>query len=144
MNPKFYLFLLILFILPRFSQAQKVTETDSTYRKSAYILMENLRDGKPVDTNSTRIIVLGNEECGHCKEMQKYLTEASVIFEDYDITKDPHFLNLIIDYFTKKSDGKGIAVSYPVVVSNGKMFSQITDMKAFAAELKSMQEKLKK
>lgn len=142
-NIKIRFFILILIILPLYSQAQKIVETDSTLRKSAYMLLDRMRDGKPVDTLSPRVIVLGNEECGHCKDMQKYLTDAGVVFEDYDITKDPRFFNLIIDFYTKRSDGSGIAVSYPAVAANGKMYNNITDMKAFAAGLKNMQELMK-
>jgi len=134
-------FLILLFVLPLFTQAQRIVETDSTLRKSAYSLIQKMTDGKAVDSQSSRVIVLGNEECGHCKEMQKELEEASVIFEMYDVAKDQKFFNLIIDYYTKKSGGEGIAISYPVVVARGMMYSKIYDVMSFVASLKSMQEK---
>ncbi|MEI6576315.1 MAG: hypothetical protein WCO63_09080 [Bacteroidota bacterium] len=144
MTLKKFLIALILLAIPFFSQAQKVAETDSTLRKSALVLLEKIRDNKPVDTLSKRVVVLGKAECERCQDIQRVFAEEGVVFEDYDVALDRRFVDRIVSYYMRRDKGEGFTVKYPLVIARGKIYNQIKDVKALAVDLKAMQQQHKK
>lgn len=80
------------------------------------------------------IIVYGSNDCHHCTDTKKYLTEHNIAFVFYDIDRNPEALQEMLSKL-RKANISASNLQIPVIDKQGVIFTNDIPFEAFLKKL---------
>jgi glutaredoxin len=94
--------------------------------ESASITMDELNKG---------ITLFSKDGCGRCTFAAKYLTENKIVYKEVNISKNKADQRVMWEVL-EKAGMQGTSVQTPVIVVDGKVNYQVSDLQSFLVGLK--------